>query len=701
MISIKGQKSLKAGLALILLTLAIGNTAALSWNSPDEGTYDEDIQVSIDTSNFGNNVENVSLEVVTPNDDELFYSLDSPGSETYSGTFGIDDASGTFGEYEITPVINRNGANEESLEMRSFILDGSLPNVEKKDGQEYVPADAEVEFTVSDEYTAVTNFSVDSFNAEIEDPERDDVCSAGGECTVSFELDTSEISQGDTFTLDVIAQDLVGNEFSGSFSYTLDNEYQAHQPEFTVEDADENNNVDLNGDVNLDVTVGNIDEEESDVQVKCLVDGDEVSTTDWEDEEDFSCQIPSEEVDDDTVDVSVEACDRAGNCEESSEDSYTFDSMSPEVESFSTSREYNVYSDDFDVNYEAFDSASGVEELEYFFYAGTAPGDGNAVAFDGEGEFKVDTALLDGNGEQTVYLRARDAVGHWSDVKSIDFEYHPDATPTINLEASDDFSVEAGSSGDIDVVVENTGKLLVQSVTVTASSQILNGSKTVEDLTEGESVNAEFGISPTENQTGLCNVSFTTETPEASDSIEVLVEANSEQRANVDAQLETYSSRMAEIKSNVSELQSSGLQENLNDSLNSGVSSFVQQVESAQQFKENGEYHRALSAIEGIDASYESASSTVEEVKSQHEANQFRQTLIMIFLGLLIIGGAGGTFLYTSDRRDFEIEALQDLDVEVPALGGLAEKVQEKVEAFKEKLAEEEEEVEEKFKGFN
>ena len=701
MISIKGQKALKAGFTLILLTLVIGNVSALEWEDPSGDLTA--VPFTPNVSDLGTDVDGVNFSLVDgPRDDIEDQEATIGGDFAYYSEFNPGD--GNSGDYTLEAESYDSSGNVVDSISKDVTVDGEGPEISFP-SDEFVRNDPDITVELADEHTGISgddtySATVDN-NAQVEGVNGFDECSSGNTCTVDFEIDTGDLSNGDNFNLDVTAEDRVGNENTADKVFTFDDSFQADEPEFTVEDADENNNVDLSGDVNLDVTVGNIDEEESDVQVKCLVDGDEVSTTDWEDEEDFSCEIPSEEVDDDTADISVGACDRAGNCDQSSEDSYTFDSMSPEIESFSTSRDYDVYSGDFDVNYEAFDSASGVEELEYFFYAGTSPGDGQSVAYDGEGEFKVDTALLDGEGEQTVYLRARDAVGHWSDVQSIDFEFHPDATPQVSLEASDDFSVEAGSSGDIDVVVENTGKLLIQSVTVEASSQLVNGSKTVEDLTEGDSANAEFEISPTENQTGLWNVSFNSESPEASDSVEVLVQANSEQRENVDSELETYSARLEQIKSNVSELQSSGLNQELNDSLNSGVSSFVQQVETAQSFQESGEYYRALSAIESIDASYEAASSTVDEVRSDHEANEFRQTLMMAFLGLLIIGGAGGVFLYTSDRKELEIEALNDLDVEIPELGGIGEKVSEKVEAFKEKLAEEEEEVEEKFNGFN
>ncbi|WP_414837536.1 hypothetical protein ACK3SF_04665 [Candidatus Nanosalina sp. VS9-1] len=705
MISIKGQKALKVAITLIFTTLVIGNAAALDWDSPSNAdtVIGSDYTLNV-THESGTGSEVIFYWSDQGQDDWTQFDTDS-SPESYSGgdrnywTAQLSDEGS--GQYTIRANLT-DGTSEIELAEIDLTKDQGPPSVSLQDGDlDFVSDNPSITVLAEDEYSNIDDLSAYADNTDILD-EKDVDCSSGSRCLKEFDLDTDNLNIGYEISLNLEAVDQVGNSGESNPTLTFDNEFQADDPEFTVEDAD-GDNVDLNGDVGLDVTVGNIDEEESDVQVKCLVDGDEVSTTDWDDEEDFSCEIPSEEVDDDTVDVSVEACDRAGNCAESDERFYTFDSSDPVLENFEAARDYKVYSDDFDVTYEASDSASGVQELEYFFYAGTSEGDGNTVEYDGEGRFTVDTALLDSEDtQQTVYVRARDRVGHWSDVRSIDFEYHPDATPRIALEASDNFSVEAGSTGNIDVVVENTGKLLVESVEVTASSQLFEGTKTVEGLEEGDSANAEFEISPSENQTGLWNATFESDSPSASDSVEILVKANSAQREKVDSRIETYSSRLAEIESNISSLRSSGINGELDSSLESGTSEFVEMVERAEQFQESGEYHRALSVVEGLESSYQSASSTVEEVKKQHESNEFRQTLMMMLLGLVIIGGAGGAFLYTSDRRDLDLQIPRGLELpQIPAVSAFSEKIEAAVDRFRDKMAEEEEKAEEAFEGFH
>lgn len=691
MISICSKKAWRLGLFTVLLTLMISGVSAIEIIEPSGDTAD-DFQVNV--SDFSEEV-NLTLE-----GEDTIQKEASLDGDYATETFQVgDDRSG---EYELLAEdIDADGdvVDTDSLDLT---VDGTDPEVEKRDDREFVQDNPELEFRVSDDFSAITNFTASGFEVDIDDGEKSDVCSAGGECTVGVDVDTGDVSQGDTFSVDVYVEDMVGNGEDYSFSYTLDDSFQADEPEFEIPEADSDENVDLNGDVDVDIEVDNVDDEESDIQLECLVDGDEVDSTGWDDETDYSCDVPSEEVDDETADISVRACDRAGNCDSSDERSFTFDSEDPEMDDLEASRDYLVFTDDFKVEYEASDTASGVEELEYFFSPGTAEGEGTSVEYDREDSFKVDTALLDENGDHTLYVRAKDRVGRWSSTESIDFEYYPDERPNITIDADDDFSVEANDTGYIDVIVENTGKLLVEEATVEASSQVLDGSNAVEDLEEGDSVNAEFEVSPGENETGEWSVEFASEEPEASDTVDIVVEANSEQRDLVDSRLEEYSGRLSELESNSSELSSSGLNSELNNSLQSEVRSFSDVVNSVQQSADEGSYHRALAELDSLEARYSSASSTLDEVEEEHRSNQFKNTVMMLLLGLVIIGAGAGAFIYTGRNEDLELPVELPEGLELPEMPetGIGVKAREFIEGAKEKLKAEEEQVEEAFEGF-
>jgi len=688
-IDITGKKVQFAVLSLFLMFTVV-NVSAVSWESPSSGDSVQDgIELNVSNDQDSNWI---NFDVEGPNDDEE--NVTGVSGDEYV-TYTLSAGSGNSGQY--TVEASDDAGDTESVD---FLLDRTNPDVSKKDNRDYVQDDPNLQFSVSDEFTAVTDFNASAgFEVTVEDGEKTNVCSAGGECTVSIDVDTGEVVQGDTFTIDVEASDLVGNTFDDSFSYTLDNSFQADEPEFDITDADEENDVDLDGDVDVDVELTNMEDEESDVRVKCLIDGDEVDTTDWDDSEEFSCTIPSEEVDDENVDVSVEACDRAGNCDSSDDESYTFDSSDPEIEEISFSNDYNVFTEDFDVNVEASDTASGVEELEYFFSETTDEGDGTSIAYDGEDSFKADTALIDEEGQHTIYVRAMDGVGRWSDIRSLEFEYYPDEVPTVSIDAQDDFTVDSGNSANIDVVIENTGKLLVESAEITSSSPLINETNTVEDLEAGDSKNAEFEVSPTEHQTGLWNITFNSDDPEASDTVEILVEANSDQRQRVDTRLEEYTSRLESLKSNASDLREEGLESDLNSSLSSEVSDFSAKVDSIRSHVESDQYYRALAEVEALDAEYNSASNTLDNVEEEHEANQFRQTLMMLALGLVIILAGVGAFIYTGKDEDVDIPIDLPEGWEVPELA-IRERIEDVLQDIRERIDKEEEKAEEAFEGF-
>jgi hypothetical protein len=666
----------------------IGSTAAIEFNSPPDNTADG---FDVNVTDFSTDAVNFTLE--GPN---TIKNREADVSGDYATTtFNVGD--GNSGDYTLTAEAVDNGSVEASQEI-DILVDGTDPSVERASQNEYVQSNPQLEFTVSDDYTAVTSVSYDSFSTSVDDDSRGDVCGSGGECSVNFDVDSEDVSSGNTFTVDITAEDMVGNDVTEDFQYTLDDSYQADEPDFSVED-NEDGVVALDGDVNVDVTVSGMDDEVSDVRVKCMVDGDEVSSSDWDDSEDFSCEIPEDEVEDETVDVSVEACDRAGNCEESDEEEITFDGSDPVLESFSTVQEYKVFGDDFNVDYEAYDSATDIETVEYFFSTAVLPGEGNEAVVEDQ-EFKVETSLLSEDSNQhTVYMRVQDEAGRWSETRSVDFEYYPNADPSVSLSIPENFSVTAGESRGFDAVVENTGKLMIGSINVSFSSDILEEEDTVENLEGGESRNVEFVFSPNRSQIGEWPVEVSTNGPVDSVSTTVLVEANSKQRNIVDSKLENYSALLEDLNSNVSSLKQDGLNEELESSLDSGVSSFREIVQSAQEYVDEGDYYQAYSTLENVEAQYSEASQTFEDVSEKHSINERNSMIMMVLAGLALILVAGGAFVYT--REDYELlEQLEAGEYELPEMGGVGETLSLKLSDLKSFLKKEEEEVEDAFQGF-
>lgn len=705
MISIKGSKSFKSVIILVFATFLIGNVVALSWENPSGDLTSDPFSPNVSEIDGD---EAVNFSLIEVDGDNSYEDREASIGDDYAYYDEFNPGDDNSGRYDLVAESYDSGGDTLDSISKEITVDGTSPEVEFPD-YDYVSAYPSITVELGDEHTGISgedsySASADN-NADVESVSGFDECSAGNSCSVTFDIDTGEMSTGDDFSLEVTVEDRVGNQEVDNKIFTFDDSFQADQPEFELVDADNNLNVRLDGDADVDVTVGNIDQEESEVKVSCRVEGDEVDSTGWSSTEDFSCSIPFEDVEETTSGISVEACDRAGNCDTSSERYYTFDAEDPVLELFETTREYRVYTGDFFVEYEAFDAASGIDRLEYFFYPGTSQGDGNAVEFDGEDEFRVDTALLDEEGEHTVYLRAVDNVGRWSSIESIDFEYYPDEEPQMSIDAEENFSVEANQTGYMNVIVENTGKLLIESETIEASSEILEGERTVEGLEEGDRQNAEFELSPRENETGIWDVTFSSQQIEASDTVQVLVEASDSQRDHVDSELSRYSELRDDLEANISGLRESGLNGELNSTLNTGTSEFTQNVKTIQEHVDQGEYHRALAVVDRLEASYQSASSTLSEIEEQHRKNELKSGLLKLFVGLSMIAVAVGAFVYTGRRDDIDFE-FSEFDFEMPdnSIGEkveeVVEKVKDKASEIRDKIAEEEEQVEEKFDGF-
>lgn len=608
------------------------------------------------------------------------------------------------GEYDLTATTS----NDESG--ITITIDRVAPTVSKENEVEYVPNDPSIGFTVSDDYSDVVDMTVESTQSgiEVDNSDREDICGAGGECTENFDLTTDEISNGDEFILDVTATDGVGHTFDDSFSYTYDDSFEADEPEFSVSGADDEDDVHVTDDVEVDVTVGNVDEETSDVRVSCFVDGEELDQTDWDDSEDFSCDLPEDDIEDGDADVSVEACDRAGNCDSSDERSFTFDSTPPVMDSFSTVQEYTKFGGSFDVEFEAEDSDSGLQSAEYFFSTAVLPGEGNDVELDGDSEFTVEeSSFPNDDTEQTVYMRVMNDVGQWSDYQEIDFEYYPDAEPSVSVSAPENFSVTAGSSKEFEVTVENTGTLMIGSVNVSVSSDLFTDSSEITDLRDS-SKTAVFDISPNETEIGEYTLDVETDGPVDSTSTSLVVEANNDQQQEVESMLENYSTVAEGLESNISTLRSGGLDEDLNRSLEENVTPFMQRVERAQSFADQGDYYRAYSVLEGIEEVRESAEQTFSEVREQDRIQERNRMLMMVLGGFLVVAVGGGVFVYSRDGLEFDPSDYGLDEYRLPETGptgetvsGAFDAVREKISELTDKLEQEEEEVEQKFQGFN
>jgi hypothetical protein len=689
------------GTLLVFATLILSTATAIEWNYPSGGEFDETVDVSFNAEDHDGNIQNVTLFYQGPSDENFVSWGSMSGSLTnYSETIDIGNI-GSSGEYDVKAAVYNPSGLVEETDSRAFTLDETSPSLETS--QNYVRDGGTFEFTVSDDYTQVVDVSIQNTeDSDLVDQDWSDACDAGDSCDLSVDVDTGDIDDGNTLDLSAEATDDVGNTGSEDWDLTVDNDYEADDsPEVEIEGADDSNNVMMESDEDVEMTVSLDSGEDAPVGVKCFVGGEQINDIDYEsfdsdESQDFTCDIEGDEYAGGTSEVYVEACDEAGNCIETDETEYAFDSSKPFVTDFDTVQSYKVFNDDFKASFDAGDDASGIDEVEYVFDLSTQFGEGNSVEVESGENFTVDTSSLE-RGSHTIRLRAQDAVGRWSDSASVDFEFYPNSRPQLNVKSPGNVTVTAGGSKTIDVEVSNPGKLFVESAKLTASAgEVLQVERDLSGLAEGESETVTIQIDTASSDVGKYTLNLQTDQPQDSVSTTLLVEANQDQEQNVESRISNYTSKLEGLNSNISELRKGGLAEDLNRSLNSNVSGFTTSVQNAEQYAEQGDYYRALSALEGIDAKYEKASQTYSDVEQQHLINE-RNRMLKMLGGLVFVLAIGGGF-YFARNGDYELDLSE---YRVPEMGGVTSAISEKVESLGEFIEEEEEEAEQKFQGFN
>lgn len=483
--------------------------------------------------------------------------------------------------------------------------------------------------------------------------------------SVTCSLTAGSLSGGSTYDVNATAYDEVGNKGTDtSMGFTVDTSYDGDtSPSISVEDED--NGV-VNFDENKEMYVDfDSADSESDTTATCFVEDEEVGSDSFgsadSGDDEVTCDIDlDEDMDyyDTEAEVYVEMEDEAGNSETSDSENIAFDVNAPYV-SMDSVAGVSAFNDNFDMSLDVSDSATSAEYIEYFFDdASTSYEDGTDISDFDSGEFEVDASGLD-TGNHTLYVRAEDEAGHWSDPESFDFEYLPDQDPEVSLSVPENVSVEAGSSDSFEVELENTGEFFIEELPVDVSSDIYSESDSVADFEPGVSVTLTFDVSPAEEDIGKYDLEVSSDEPSTSESFELLVEANEDQKEDINSTFQNYSQKLESLQENVTALKSNGLSEERNQRLDSNFSSFKDKVEEAESAVESGDYYKADEVLSSIEEDYTSAQQTYSTVKEEEKKAQTRQTILMVLLGLFVIVSVCIGYVAYSDRYDLDLEAIE------------------------------------------
>ncbi|MFB6175255.1 MAG: hypothetical protein ABEJ87_04730, partial [Candidatus Nanohalobium sp.] len=700
----------KTGLLTLILALTL-TTASAAWTGINGGkTYSEPINLTFQNST----ADDVTLWIQYPDSSDFEELQDVKKS---GGTY-YKEISGTIiqsGPYTFRANISQNG--NYTLDEISLTIDTDAPSVSvsPSDGALISDSSPEISFDASDQTSSVKT-STESIRVTDSDG---DVVDQADDSSVSL----SGLTHRETYTVSYSVSDSVGNWNNGSTQFTVDTSYdgdtspeiaEGHKPGvYRIGPSDES--------FKIPITL-QPSGEDSAISVKCLFnngerefDSDAKFVTDTK--TDFICELDPYARGEMQFDVSLKLVDAAGNSVPKQVGNYYFDIAPPTLGNLSTV--VGVFNSDFQVKYDAYDTKDveglNVSKIHYQIDDSELDLERGVNVSEVDGEFRVNTSGLSA-GEHTVYAWAVDEAGRTSSQRSLDFNFMPSASPKVSIGVDKELDVTAGDSRTVRVNVSNTGQLYIGGMQLNLRSDIANSSRSLDGLKPGERAKSIFSIDTVPGDLGVHKVDLSTESPDTSRTVRLVVEANKEQRKNISSKYSKYIGLYKALKDNVTGLKDSGLSSSREKRLDSNTSGFFSDMKAAKRAKEDGALYKVDSSLENISSDYSSAYASFRQVKKEHQKAQWNQTVGLFLLVFVALGGSGLAYVtYFSDEYYLDLDALTE---EYGFLEGPVETVQTTLDQYEfslaplenavakvsELLVEEEEEVEEAeeqaFQGF-
>lgn len=619
-------------------------------------------------------------------------------------TWSFSRGTGNYGVYSF----EASSSKGDSATLEDITIDNENPEVDSQSPEGYINDDSP---TVSIEASDSVS-SMDEVELSVDGDDVDE--SANG--SDSAEIDLSGLSDGQ-YDVSATLTDSVGNTEEVSWDFTVDTSYDG-DTDPTVSPSPQVFRVDSDDPMRINVELEGANEE-SGVRVTCEYQGGVLASTSFHDipndgSETYDCDLNPASYMNMAVDLSLNLEDRAGNTWTQDVGEYIFDFTEPELDNLSAV--VGVFNSDFQVSYDASDTGDdlSVGKIHYQIDDSDLDLEAGSNVSEVDGDFEVDTSGLEA-GEHTVYAWAVDRAGRVSDVSSFGFDFRPNAEPNVALGSVDSLSVTAGDSKVVSVNATNTGELFIGSMSLELLSDISNQSRSLKDLEPGEMDKSMFSVDTSSDDLGVHDLTFSTESPDASRTVRFVVEANSQQEDRIKSDYEEYISKYDALKQNVSNLKSD-LSGDRKEALENNTSEFFSDMESAKRARESGDLYLVENHLENISTDFQTASSTYEEVRKKHQTAERNQTIGLFLLLFVGLGGSGLAYIaFFSEEYYLDLESLKDefevLEEPVERVQQTAsqyelslEPLEDAVEKVSEILAEEEEELEQAeeqaFQGF-
>jgi hypothetical protein len=314
--------------------------------------------------------------------------------------------------------------------------------------------------------------------------------------------------------------------------------------------------------------------------------------------------------------------DEAGNSETYEVGDYLYDKNPPVLENLSAI--VGIFNSDFEISYDAHDNKEmdgmSVAKLIYRVDDKTYDPDKAQDVSKVNGDFRVDTEGLE-DGNHTVYVWAVDRAGRPSIRKEFEFDFRPDAEPSIDINVPDLINVSAGDSRIYYANVTNTGGLFIGGMSLEISSNVFNSSRRVSDLKPGETDELMISAETDEDDLGRHTVNMSTQSPDESETMDLLAEANSNQEENITSKYSNYLEKYEELKSNISSLQKV-LTDERKEKLDTNTTEFISVMEKAKEEKQSGNLYRVKSHLKGVQTDFQTASQSYKKIKEQNELKE-------------------------------------------------------------------------------
>ncbi|MFB6203030.1 MAG: hypothetical protein ABEK01_00915 [Candidatus Nanohaloarchaea archaeon] len=598
-----------------------------------------------------------------------------------------------------------NVSQTDSVDIK---IDNKAPSIKLKGPKGRVNSGGlELSFDVSDD-SNVTSLGYSVYregNSNSPVKKNDDVRCSGSSCSKSIDLDSSKFSQGARYIVHISAEDALGNyKGLGGNYFVYDDRYEADMNPTVTPSPQVFRASDREYDFSILVENGT---EKSEVTVECKMKGNgwrDAGSYDITGERKYTCSYNPDQDGfvDITKDFKLRLSDAAGNTHTVDVGEYTFDFSSPKIGNLSTV--VGVFNDDFKVSYEANDPTLGGSVKSIHYQMDEFELDLNTGRnFSDTGSFNVDVSNLT-SGNYTLHVWAMDQAGRWSNYATLDFDYRPYAEPHATVKVQDRKEITSGETGSVKVNVTNTGKLLIEGMKLNVGGDLYNRSLSVGSLKPGRSEVLNVSLPTEPRDMGRHTVTFSTESPDVSTSMDLIVRANEEQRKKIKQKYQKWRSRYKRLHTNVSELQQA-IGGSWERQLEGNFSGFNETIQQATEAKITGNYYKVSNALQGIREKYAQAREAFNTVQEKYRSAQTTQMVLTLFLVSFGVVGIVAGYVYFSDDYYLDLDALTGHEAvrslresdygELAAakLGSAAERISEFIE-------EEEEEAESGFQGF-